>query len=65
MKYGFFPGCTLESAAYELMISTKKVAEALETLIGELRRHSVAEGLSHESWSASANCFQRRGRLVG
>ena len=29
MKYAFFPGCTLESAAEELMISTKKVAGAL------------------------------------
>jgi succinate dehydrogenase / fumarate reductase cytochrome b subunit len=29
MRYGFFPGCTLESAAQELMISTKKVAAAL------------------------------------
>jgi succinate dehydrogenase / fumarate reductase, cytochrome b subunit len=36
MKYGFFPGCTLESAAYELMISTKKVAEALGIELIEL-----------------------------
>lgn len=29
LRYAFFPGCTLESAAEELMISTLKVAEAL------------------------------------
>jgi succinate dehydrogenase / fumarate reductase cytochrome b subunit len=36
MRYGFFPGCTLESAAKELMISTKKVAEALGVELIEL-----------------------------
>jgi succinate dehydrogenase / fumarate reductase cytochrome b subunit len=29
LRYAFFPGCTLESAAEELMISTQKVASAL------------------------------------
>lgn len=36
MRYGFFPGCTLESAAQELMISTMKVAEALGVELIEL-----------------------------
>lgn len=36
MRYGFFPGCTLESAAYELMISTKLVASALGIELIEL-----------------------------
>ncbi len=36
MRYGFFPGCTLESAANELMISTQKVASALGIELIEL-----------------------------
>lgn len=36
LRYGFFPGCTLESAAEELMISTMKVAEALGIELIEL-----------------------------
>lgn len=36
MRYGFFPGCTLEAAAEELMISTKKVCEALGIELIEL-----------------------------
>lgn len=36
MRYGFFPGCTLESAAQELMISTQKVATALGVELIEL-----------------------------
>ncbi len=36
MRYGFFPGCTLESAAQELMISTQKVAAALGIELVEL-----------------------------
>ncbi|GGK27811.1 heterodisulfide reductase subunit B [Caldalkalibacillus thermarum] len=36
MRYAFFPGCTLESAAAELMISTKKVASALGIELIEL-----------------------------
>lgn len=36
MRYGFFPGCTLESAAGELMISTMKVAEGLGIELIEL-----------------------------
>ncbi|MBO8168730.1 MAG: CoB--CoM heterodisulfide reductase iron-sulfur subunit B family protein [Thermoanaerobacteraceae bacterium] len=36
MKYSFFPGCTLEAAAEELMISTKKVAKALGIELVEL-----------------------------
>lgn len=36
MRYAFFPGCTLESAAEELMISTKKVAAALGIELIEL-----------------------------
>lgn len=37
MRYAFFPGCTLESAAGELMISTLKVAEALGIELIELK----------------------------
>ena len=36
LRYGFFPGCTLESAASELMMSTKKVAEALDIELVDL-----------------------------
>lgn len=36
LRYGFFPGCTLESAAQELMISTQKVAKALGVELIEL-----------------------------
>lgn len=36
MKYAFFPGCTLEAAAEELMTSTKKVASALGIELIEL-----------------------------
>lgn len=46
MKYGFFPGCTLESAAEELMIYTKKVAEALGIELIELEGWTCC-GASH------------------
>lgn len=46
MRYGFFPGCTLESAAEELMISTKKVAEALGIELIELKGWTCC-GASH------------------
>lgn len=46
LKYGFFPGCTLESAASELMISTKKVAEALGIELIELNGWTCC-GASH------------------
>jgi succinate dehydrogenase / fumarate reductase cytochrome b subunit len=46
MKYGFFPGCTLESAAYELMISTQKVAQALGIELIELEGWTCC-GASH------------------
>ncbi|MGD8190946.1 CoB--CoM heterodisulfide reductase iron-sulfur subunit B family protein [Brevibacillus ginsengisoli] len=46
LKYGFFPGCTLESAASELMISTKKVAEALGIELVELKGWTCC-GASH------------------
>jgi len=36
MKYAFFPGCTLEAAAKESMMATKKVAEALGIELVEL-----------------------------
>lgn len=37
MKYGFFPGCTLEAAASEAKIATLKVAEALGIELIELK----------------------------
>ncbi|WP_141432564.1 CoB--CoM heterodisulfide reductase iron-sulfur subunit B family protein [Bacillus sp. 03113] len=46
MKYVFFPGCTLESAAEELMISTKKVAAALGIELIELTGWTCC-GASH------------------
>lgn len=46
MRYGFFPGCTLESAANELMISTQKVAEALGIALIELEGWTCC-GASH------------------
>lgn len=46
MRYGFFPGCTLESAAGELMISTLKVAEALGIELIELKGWTCC-GASH------------------
>ncbi|SDZ51406.1 succinate dehydrogenase / fumarate reductase cytochrome b subunit [Evansella caseinilytica] len=46
MKYAFFPGCTLESAAEELMISTKKVASALGIELIELNGWTCC-GASH------------------
>ncbi|WNF35009.1 CoB--CoM heterodisulfide reductase iron-sulfur subunit B family protein [Bacillaceae bacterium IKA-2] len=46
MRYGFFPGCTLESAAEELMISTKKVANALGIELIELEGWTCC-GASH------------------
>lgn len=46
MRYAFFPGCTLESAAGELMISTLKVAEALGIELIELKGWTCC-GASH------------------
>lgn len=46
MRYAFFPGCTLESAAEELMISTMKVAEALGIDLIELKGWTCC-GASH------------------
>lgn len=46
MKYGFFPGCTLESAAQELMISTQKVASALGIELVEIEGWTCC-GASH------------------
>ncbi|MDT8860863.1 CoB--CoM heterodisulfide reductase iron-sulfur subunit B family protein [Alkalihalobacillus sp. MEB130] len=46
MRYGFFPGCTLESAAEELMISTKKVASAMGIELIELEGWTCC-GASH------------------
>ena len=46
MRYGFFPGCTLESAAGELMISTLKVAEAVGIELIELKGWTCC-GASH------------------
>lgn len=46
MRYAFFPGCTLESAAEELMISTKKVASALGIELIELKGWTCC-GASH------------------
>lgn len=46
MRYAFFPGCTLESAAEELMISTKKVAAALGIELIELKGWTCC-GASH------------------
>ncbi|MBN2910248.1 CoB--CoM heterodisulfide reductase iron-sulfur subunit B family protein [Polycladomyces sp. WAk] len=46
MRYGFFPGCTLESAAKELMLSTKKVASALGIELVELKGWTCC-GASH------------------
>ncbi|KOP82389.1 CoB--CoM heterodisulfide reductase iron-sulfur subunit B family protein [Cytobacillus solani] len=46
MRYAFFPGCTLESAAEELMISTMKVAEALGIELIELKGWTCC-GASH------------------
>lgn len=46
MRYAFFPGCTLESAAKELMISTKKVAAALGIELIELKGWTCC-GASH------------------
>lgn len=46
MRYGFFPGCTLEAAAQELMISTQKVASALGIELIELKGWTCC-GASH------------------
>ncbi|GIN66906.1 heterodisulfide reductase subunit B [Bacillus sonorensis] len=46
MRYAFFPGCTLESAAEELMIATKKVAAALEIELVEISGWTCC-GASH------------------
>ncbi|MCR6109294.1 CoB--CoM heterodisulfide reductase iron-sulfur subunit B family protein [Bacillus sp. A301a_S52] len=46
MRYAFFPGCTLESAAEELMISTKKVAAAMGIELIELNGWTCC-GASH------------------
>lgn len=46
MRYAFFPGCTLESAAEELMISTKKIAAALGMELIELNGWTCC-GASH------------------
>lgn len=46
MRYAFFPGCTLESAEEELMISTLKVAEALGIELIELKGWTCC-GASH------------------
>jgi succinate dehydrogenase / fumarate reductase cytochrome b subunit len=46
MRYAFFPGCTLESAAEELMISTKKVASALGIELIEINGWTCC-GASH------------------
>lgn len=46
LRYGFFPGCTLESAAQELMISTMKVAKALGIELIELKGWTCC-GASH------------------
>ncbi|MGD8191699.1 CoB--CoM heterodisulfide reductase iron-sulfur subunit B family protein [Brevibacillus ginsengisoli] len=46
LRYGFFPGCTLESAAEELMISTMKVAQALDIELVELKGWTCC-GASH------------------
>ncbi|MGC5326075.1 CoB--CoM heterodisulfide reductase iron-sulfur subunit B family protein [Brevibacillus sp. SYSU BS000544] len=46
LRYGFFPGCTLESAAEELMISTKKVCAALGIELIELEGWTCC-GASH------------------
>lgn len=46
LRYGFFPGCTLESAAEELMISTMKVAEALDIELTVLKGWTCC-GASH------------------
>lgn len=46
MRYAFFPGCTLESAAGELMISTKRVAEELGIELIELNGWTCC-GASH------------------
>ncbi|MCG0239382.1 MAG: CoB--CoM heterodisulfide reductase iron-sulfur subunit B family protein [Firmicutes bacterium] len=46
MRYGFFPGCTLESAAREVMIATQKVAGALGIELVELEGWSCC-GASH------------------
>ena len=46
MKYAFFPGCTLKDCAYELMISTKKVAEVLGIDLVEIDDWNCC-GLSH------------------
>lgn len=46
LRYAFFPGCTLESAAEELMISTKKVAAALGIELIEINGWTCC-GASH------------------
>ncbi|WP_318507116.1 CoB--CoM heterodisulfide reductase iron-sulfur subunit B family protein [Bacillus sp. T3] len=46
LKYAFFPGCTLESAAEELMISTKKIASALGIELIEINGWTCC-GASH------------------
>jgi len=46
MRYAFFPGCTLESAAEELMISTLKVCQALNIELIELNDWTCC-GASH------------------
>ncbi len=46
MRYGFFPGCTLEAAAGEAMLATKKVAEILGIELLELEGWTCC-GASH------------------
>lgn len=46
LRYAFFPGCTLESAAEELMISTQKVASALGIELIEINGWTCC-GASH------------------
>ncbi|MFT8871674.1 MAG: CoB--CoM heterodisulfide reductase iron-sulfur subunit B family protein [Sporolactobacillus sp.] len=46
LKYGFFPGCTLESAEKELKMSTLKVAEVLGIELVELKGWTCC-GASH------------------
>lgn len=46
LRYGFFPGCTLESAEKELKMSTLKVAEALGIELIELKGWTCC-GASH------------------
>ena len=46
MKYAFFPGCTLDDKASDLMISTKKIAEVLGIDMIEIPGWTCC-GLSH------------------